>query len=257
MKTIIRKMTALAAFCFFAVPVVQSQNFQFHHDFGRNIYPTEEGDRMLTTVTFEMFKPDRWGSTYFFTDFDICRTGVKGAYAELSREFTLGKFKQFAAHIEYDGGLCTDKKSSYGALFQPAMLVGPAWNWANADFSRTFSVQLMYKYFFRGANNDAFSSAQATIVWGLNFGRSAMFTFSGFADLWAEKYYDTVNEKNKHRAVFLTEPQFWFNLKAFKAFEKVNVSVGSECEISNNFIVNTANDKTFFINPTLAAKWTF
>ena len=252
-------MTALAAFCFFAVPIVQSQNIQFHHDFGRNIYPTEEGDRMLTTVTFEMFKPDRWGSTYFFTDFDICRTGVKGAYAELSREFTLGKLKQFAAHIEYDGGLCTDKYSSYGALFQPAVLVGPAWNWANADFSRTLSLQLMYKHYFRGAARKAFSSAQATIVWGINFGRDAMFTFSGFADLWLEKVFGDAGgaKSDSHRAVFLTEPQFWFNLNAFKPFKKVKVSVGTEWEVSNNFITNYTNGKSFFVNPTLAAKWTF
>lgn len=250
---LIRKAASLFACCSFFMPVATAQNIQFHHDFGRNIYPTEEGDRMLTTITFEFFKPDRLGSTYFFTDFDICRTGIKGAYAELSREFNIAK--GFAAHIEYDGGLCTDKYSSYGALFQPAALVGPAWNWANADFSRTFSVQLMYKQYFRGANNKAFSSAQATIVWGIHFGRERMFTFSGFADLWLEKTFD--DDKSSGRAVFLTEPQFWFNLNAFPKLKKVNVSVGTELEVSNNFIVNLANDKSFFLNPTLAAKWTF
>ena len=34
-------------------------------------------------------------------------------------------------------------------------------------------------------------------------------------------------------------------------------SVGSEVEISNNFIYNTYDDKTFFINPTVALKWNF
>jgi hypothetical protein len=33
--------------------------------------------------------------------------------------------------------------------------------------------------------------------------------------------------------------------------------VGSEIEVSSNFIYNTYNDKSFFINPTLAVKWNF
>ena len=50
--------------------------------------------------------------------------------------------------------------------------------------------------------------------------------------------------------VLLTEPQLWYN------FNK-HLSVGTEIEISNNFIVNfyKNNDKTFFVNPTLAVKW--
>ena len=251
----VRRMTMLFALVALAAMPAFSQNIQFHHDFGRNIYPTEEGDRMLTTVTFEMFKPDKWGSTYFFVDFDICRTGMKGAYAELSREFNIAK--GFAGHIEYDGGLCTDKYSSYGALFQPAVLVGPAWNWVSSDFRRNFSIQLMYKHYFRGAAHDAFSSAQATVVWGVSFARNNMFSCLGFADLWIDKTVPDINGKTSHRAVFITEPQFWFNLNAFKPLKDINLSIGTELEISNNFIVNAANDKKFFINPTLGAKWTF
>ena len=50
--------------------------------------------------------------------------------------------------------------------------------------------------------------------------------------------------------VILTEPQFWYNFTP-------HFSVGSEVEISNNFIYNTYDDKTFFINPTVALKWNF
>ena len=36
-----------------------------------------------------------------------------------------------------------------------------------------------------------------------------------------------------------------------------HLSIGTEVEISNNFIYNTYNDDSFFINPTLALKWQF
>jgi hypothetical protein len=50
--------------------------------------------------------------------------------------------------------------------------------------------------------------------------------------------------------VVLTEPQLWYNVTS-------HLSFGTEVEISNNFIYNTYNDKTFFVNPTLGAKWNF
>ena len=50
--------------------------------------------------------------------------------------------------------------------------------------------------------------------------------------------------------VILTEPQFWYNFTP-------HFSVGSEVEISNNFIYNTYDDQTFFVNPTVALKWNF
>ena len=50
--------------------------------------------------------------------------------------------------------------------------------------------------------------------------------------------------------VVLTEPQLWYNVTP-------HFSLGTEIEISNNFVYNTYNDKSFFINPTLGAKWNF
>jgi len=44
---------------FFLLPkAIMAQNFQVHYDFGKN--------RHYITTTFEMFKPDKWGNTYFF-----------------------------------------------------------------------------------------------------------------------------------------------------------------------------------------------
>lgn len=223
-----------------------AQNLQLHYDFGRNIYSTEEGDRQKVTVTIEQFKADRLGSWYYFVDLDLKSKTFGGAYTEISREFKFGQQSPFAAHVEFDGGL------NLGGSFQHAALVGGAWNGHNADFSKTFSVQLLYKQFFKSYDyTHAYASAQLTGVWGLQFFDKAM-TFSGFIDFWREE------KANRHgKLVVLSEPQLWYNLNTLKGMSDVNLSIGGEVEISNNFIYNVANDKTFFANPTVALKWTF
>ena len=217
---------------------VSAQNIQVHYDFGRNIYPDQEDGRQKVTVTLEQFKADQWGSWYYFVDVDMTNKFTEGAYTEISREFNIGK-KGFAAHVEYDGGL--NKSGS----FQQAALLGGAYNGHNADFSKTWSVQLMYKRFFKSyENSSAYNSVQLTGVWGLNFANKKC-TFSGFVDFWRGE-----NANGNGQLVILSEPQFWYNITD-------HFSVGSEVEISNNFIYNTYDDKSFFVNPTLAVKWNF
>lgn len=217
---------------------VSAQNIQVHYDFGRNIYPDQEDGRQKVTVTLEQFKADQWGSWYYFVDVDLTNKFTEGAYTEISREFNIGK-KGFAAHVEYDGGL--NKSGS----FQQAALLGGAYNGHNADFSKTWSVQLMYKRFFKSYEySSAYNSVQLTGVWGLNFANKKC-TFSGFVDFWRGE-----NADGKGQLVILSEPQFWYNVTD-------HFSVGGEVEVSNNFIYNTYDDKSFFVNPTLAVKWNF
>lgn len=217
---------------------VSAQNIQVHYDFGRNIYPDQEDGRQKVTVTLEQFKADQWGSWYYFVDVDMTNKFTEGAYTEISREFNIGK-KGFAAHVEYDGGL--NKSGS----FQQAALLGGAYNGHNADFSKTWSVQLMYKRFFKSYEySSAYNSVQLTGVWGLNFANKKC-TFSGFVDFWRGE-----NANGNGQLVILSEPQFWYNITD-------HFCVGSEVEISNNFIYNTYDDKSFFVNPTLAVKWNF
>ena len=223
----------------------QAQNIQLHYDFGRNIYSNEEADRQKVTVTLEQFKADKWGSWYYFVDIDLTSKFFRSAYTEISREFKLGKETPFAAHVEYNGGLGRDDIRS----FQHAALIGPAYNGHSADFSKTWSVQLMYKQFFKSYDyTHSYASFQLTGVWGLTFANKKC-TFSGFIDFWRGE-----NWREGHNGhgmlVILTEPQFWYNANE-------HLSLGTEIEISNNFIYNTYNDKSFFINPTLAVKWNF
>ena len=244
-----KKKLFLLATAFTALTAT-AQDIQLHYDFGRNIYSGEESGRQKVTITLEQFKADQWGSWYYFVDVDLSRHFTESAYTEISRELKLGKQSPFAAHVEYDGGL------SRTGSFQQAALIGAAYNGHNADFSKTWSVQLLYKQYFKSYGKEerfsgdpgthSYASAQLTGVWGLNFFDGKL-TFSGFIDFWRGE------KANGHGClVMLTEPQLWYNVNK-------HLSLGSEVEVSSNFIYNTdpASSKTFFVNPTLAVKWNF
>lgn len=239
-----RKLILLSVMALMGL-TMQAQDIQLHYDFGRNIYPDEQAGRQKVTITVEQFSADKWGSWYYFVDLDLSSKFFRSAYTEISREFKFGKTSPFAAHLEYNGGLGRDDIRS----FQHAALLGAAYNGHNADFSKTWSVQLMYKRFFKSYDyTRAYSSCQLTGVWGLNFANKKC-TFSGFIDFWRGENWRAGHEGHG-MLVLLTEPQFWYNFTD-------HFSLGSEVEISNNFIYNTYNNKSFFINPTLAVKWNF
>lgn len=243
-----KKLLTSCVMCL-AMTTVQAQNVQLHYDLGHSLYDNLTG-RPNVTTTLEMFKPDKWGSTYFFTDIDYFSDGVAGAYWEISREFNVTRNKQWAVHVEYNGGATSVEHTAIASRFQHAFLGGAAWNWASKDFSKTFSLQAMYKYYFKGMGRGAFNGFQTTAVWGDTFAKG-LCTFSGFIDVW---YDPDVSGK----LIVLSEPQFWFNLNTLKGMDGVNVSVGTEVELSNNFVFNDAGrNNRFYAIPTIAAKWTF
>lgn len=244
MKNIKLLVFSLAAGLSLACIDADAQNVQLHYDFGRAIYGEGKEDptaaRGYLTSTVEMFRPDRFGSTFFFIDFDYAPT-AQSAYWEISREFNFWQdaLPQLAAHIEYNGGLNTSLS------FDNAWLAGPAANFVSADFSRSLSLQLMYKYIPGNPVNE--HNFQVTAVWNIDF-LNSLFSFSGFADFWREgkDYLGT-------DYVFMSEPQLWFNLNALECVpDDVAVSVGTEVELSANFVA-----KGFFAIPTVAVKWTF
>ena len=229
-----------------AMAVSAQLNVQLHYDFGHDFYGEELSIRPRTTATIENFTPDQWGSTFFFIDVDIADNTVKSAYGEISRELRFWD-APFAAHVEFNGGL-----SGATGSYDNAYLVGPAWNCHSKDFSRTFSVQLLYKYMahkeHHGGSNH---SVQLTEVWGLDFAKG-LCRFTGYCDLWYDK---GVNG----RLVLCSEPQFWVNLWKLSGFnDNAKLSIGTEWEITNNLVwpKNGLNNR-FYVIPTLAAKWTF
>ena len=229
----------LLLFILFAfVGVVKAQNVQLHYDLG-------EGRKYFTS-TVEMFRPDKLGSTFFFIDMDYNVGDVKGvslAYWEIARSFNIGK-SPFAFHAEYNGGLGQWKDGDASGAFtiNSAGLTGIEYIWNAEDFSKGFTLQALYKY-IQGKHDAAF---QLTGIWYLNF-LNNKFSFTGFADFWREDMLFNAGSADevKTKYVFLTEPQIWYNATG-------KFSVGSEIEISNNFVANSLK-----IMPTIAAKYTF
>lgn len=213
-----------------------AQNVQLHYDLGRNI----------ATTTVEMFKPDAGGSTFLFVDLDYSPK-VSGAYWEISREFCFwqdSKLNWLSAHLEYNGGLNTAAGS-----FNNSWLAGATYSGHSEDFSKTWSVTASYKVIpstlgLNGAKQP--HSFQITGVWNLDFFNHWL-SFNGFVDFWREpRIWQGTN------FIFITEPQLWVNLRNIKGWEKINLSVGTEVEISANFV-----NKGFHAMPTIGAKWTF
>ena len=225
-----------------------SQNVQLHYDLGHSLY-RELGGRPNVTTTVEMFRPDRWGSTFLFTDIDYYSDGAAGAYWEVAREVRIGH-RGWAAHAEYNGGLTSFEHTAVAARFQHAALAGAAWNWASADLRRTFSAQLLYKQYFRGMGRAAFISVQATVVWGLSLCGGRL-DVSGYTDAWLDP--DVAG-----RCVVQSEPQAWYNLCTLPGWDDVRLSVGTEVELSYRFIHNGAGRPAgWYAIPTVALRWTF
>lgn len=208
----------------------KAQNLQVFYD-------TERG---CVTSTLEMFRPDAFGSTFYFVDMDYNPTAI-GAYTEIARELCFWQdtdWNWLSVHLEFNGGL------SGPFSFNNAWLAGLTYSGHSADFSKTWSVSAMYKAIpglkdYTGKCR--MHSFQLTGVWGLSLFQGWC-SFSGFADFWREA--DT--------SIFLAEPQLWVNLNKIPGWSNIPLSVGGEVELSSNFV-----EKGFRVMPALGAKWTF
>jgi hypothetical protein len=234
-----KKFIALAASAIVSTALsftANAQNLQLHYDLGRK----------SATTTVEMFKPDGGGSTFFFVDLDY-NPRVSGAYWEIARELNFwqdSKVNWLSVHVEYNGGLSTTAGS-----FNNSWLGGLTYSGHSKDWSKTWSVTASYKAI--PGTLDAYRKCQMhnfqiTGVWNLDFFNHWL-SFNGFADFWRE-----VRPWQNTQFIFITEPQLWVNLNKIKGWEKINLSIGTEVELSCNFV-----DKGFFVMPTVAAKWTF
>ena len=212
------------------------QNVQIHHDL----------EREATTTTVEMFRPDAGGSTFFFVDLDYSPK-VSGAYWEIAREFCFWQDSEvnwLSLHVEYNGGLNTSAGS-----FNNSWLGGLTYSGHSSDWSKTWSVTASYKAIpgTIGLNGKSqTSNFQITGVWNLDF-FDHWLSFNGFADFWKE-----ARPWQGTEYIFITEPQLWVNLNKVKGWENINLSLGTEVELSCNFV-----NKGFAAMPTVAAKWTF
>lgn len=211
----------------------QAQNIQLHYDLGK--------DRKFFTSTVEMFRPDNWGTSFFFIDMDYSSdvrnvsNGISLAYWEIARSFQWGENQKFRPRVEYNGGLFKlDGDDTPFVPIENCWLAGFERTFASAGFSKILILQANYKYI----KNIEDASFQLTAVWIIQMLNEKL-TFTGFADFWKEKMF----WGSTHR--FMAEPQLWYNATK-------NLSLGSEIELSNNFVING-----FRVNPTLGLKYTF
>ena len=211
-----------------------AQNVQLHYDLGET--------RKLVTTTVEMFRPDKYGSTFFFVDMDYSSderdvdNGFSLAYWEIARAFKWTETQKFMPRVEYNGGTMKIVSPDFEGFIpiENCWLAGVERTWASADFSKILTLQANYKY-IKDKEDAAF---QLTAVWTIQMLQNKL-TFTGFADFWKEEMFWGTDYR------FLTEPQLWYNVCS-------NFAFGTEIEWSNNF----AKDG-FQVNPTVAAKWTF
>ena len=253
-----KKIFSLFVLLFVAVVGQAQVNVQLHRDFGRTLNSDQESERPKVTTTVEVLHPDRWGTTYFFVDMDYLSDGVSGVFMKFTRDFTLARLSansSLVTHWEYNGGMQSIKSNFYGNRFQHSLVGGLGWMWHSNDYAKTYLVNLGYRQHFKDHTHEGFAGFHANQVWKIDFGHRR-FTFNGFSEIW-------YNKTPMGKISFLTEPQFWLNLNTLKGMDGVNLSLGTEVEISNNFIYANwlynpmLEHQTFYVNPTLAMKWTF
>lgn len=210
------------------------------------LYDTERG---CVTSTLEMFRPDAYGSTFYFVDMDYDPRAF-GAYTEIARELCFWQdtdWNWLSVHLEYNGGLTSfdTPVGTMAARFNNNWLGGLTYSGHSADFSKTWSLSAMYKA-IPGLKDSTgkcrMHNFQLTGVWGIGFA-NGWCSFSGFADLWSEG----------STLIFLSEPQLWVNLNKIPGWDNIPLSVGGEVELSHNF----GGFEGFYIRPALGAKWTF
>ena len=215
---------------------LSAQNIQLHYDYGE--------DRHFVTTTLEMFKPDNFGATFWFVDFDYCdATGSKSAamaYWEIARYFSLPFFKnspalsKLSATIQYNDGLNTF--GSFGSVW----LAGISYP---VDLKIvTLNTDILLRE--AEAQDPAY---QVTFVWFKSFFDGKL-VFTGFMDIWGQTNFDGDADSTNQQMVLLTEPQLWY-----KVGEKL--FVGGEVEISRNFIFAEGSDLK--VMPTIGIKWEF
>lgn len=215
------------------IHVSKAQNIQLHYDLG-------EG-RNFFTSTVEMFRPDSWGSTFFFIDMDYSSgsrhvdNGLSLAYWEIARSFKWKESQKFQPRVEYNGGVFKlDGEDTPFVPVENCFMAGIERTFATTDFSKILTLQANYKYI----QDKEDASFQVTAVWTIQMLEGKL-TFTGFADFWKEEMFWGTDFR------LLSEPQLWFNATK-------NLALGTEVELSNNF-----EAAEFFVKPTLGVKYTF
>ena len=146
---------------------VKAQDLQVMYDFG--------GERQYITTTFEMYKADKWGGTFFFVDFyhngknHPNNNGMMGAYMEIERALNFwqnSKLKDLSAHVEYAGGLGVYNVGDdiFGYNISNAWMFGAEYFFHSKDYRNTLTVAALYKTIIGGKQA---VPLQFSLAWGM------------------------------------------------------------------------------------------
>ncbi len=218
----IRKMFS---FTLIITSIAFTQNLQLHYE--------ASGDREYLVSTLEMFKPDQYGSTFWFVDMEYNDSrGTKGvslSYWEIARSFSL-PINNLSATIQYNDGV-----ANFGSL-------GQVWLLGVNYYLDLGFVALPLDILYRDAAGSGSANIQLTTTWFIPL-LDGNIECSGFVDLWSQDKADGDGKQ----LVLLSEPQIWYNANE-------HLAVGSEVEISNNFVVGADGIQAL---PTIGLRWTF
>jgi hypothetical protein len=200
-------------------------NLQLHRDFDRKVF----------TSTLEAFELDRYGTLFFFTDFDFGATGQRGSYFEISRNHRCFKVGKANANLslQFNDGMLPDD-GALGKGIPRTWLAGATVSeisWGTASFE----VQALARQEFA-----ADLGWQLTGVWDWPIGKTPI-EFLGYID-W------NTNETGHQPLSVQTEPQLQLRHDPW--------AVGTEVEISYNFTGAYTSSKgfsyhTWYVHPTL------
>ncbi len=220
----------------------QGQNLQLHYDFTDANSKNAE-DRNYLTSTFEMFRPDSLGSTFWFIDLDFNgpHNEPNLSYLEIARNFKMWDFP-IALHAEYNGGfLYNTDGGKFGNTFSNIGIFGVQSSFRLKNIS--LSTYVGYKFIDESREGADF---QWTFTWFTMLWDNRI-TLAGFFDLWSQDDLNVNFEPDGKKIVVLTEPQIWYNIFPWW-------SMGGEVEISHNFVYGSNKLEAF---PTLGTKFTF
>jgi len=206
------------------------QYLELNYDLGEQ---SDGVKRHYINTYIEFFKPDTYGSTFWFVDMSYDNPGnrsVSVAYWEIARYFRMPNWPtQWSLTLQYNDGT-----APWGSLGQ-VWLAGVNYPFHIGSFD--LPSDFLYRWLYGSQSPDF----QFTVAWYENFFNDKL-TASGYMDIWTQ---DAGSGGGKN-TVILTRPQFWYNLNP-------NWGVGGGIELSNNFLPTTSWEAM----PQLGVKWTF
>lgn len=224
-----------------------AQEVQFQYDFHRS--KVAEKPYLTTTLTQTAF--DKWGSTFYFVDFDFTESPDKVVYGEVQRALNFWQntaLKDMYVLVEYNGGILP----AFNGVISQAFLTGIGYSFHDETFRNFLQLQVLYRHFFGNTFGNPHQDVpiQLTAVYTCRdlFNVKGLL-FSGFADFW---WQDGFVDGKETSVVFSAEPQLWYNVGRFVGVD--NFHIGGELEVSYNAYSSTQH---FTAWPAAGVRWTF